>query len=620
MNSCDEDFDLAALLAENERRHREQLDGPYDPAAGVGCLGERVRVALPHAAPGLAAFALVPACMQGHQWRTTLEMERERIACDFEYWCWRCVTIQQKGKGRQGRFVLNRPQRQVLATLEQLRLGGKPIRVIMLKARQWGGSTLVLHYMAWIQLVLRKGWNSVICGHQRTSTRAIKSMMRNLLAHYPAELMPADAPYRLRSIEGSNNEQEIVGRDCKVIMTSALSEHALRGYDMAMAHMSEVAFWPSTPARDPRDLVRTIDGSILDEPLTLEVMESTANGMGNFFHNEWLKAVAGTGNKVAVFVPWTQVDLYSSPVADAAHLWREMDPYERSLWHDQRCTLEQIQWYHNKRRGHDTHAAMMAEFPTTAAEAFAGTCQCVFAAADLDALRKRCRRPLLSGDLVPAAGSRHGCLVVENGTGLLRIWREPEPTLVQNRWVVGVDVGGRTPKADYSVVTVVDRGELPGSPLEMVAQWRGHCDHDLLAQRAVALARRYGQALLVIESNSLEGGMHCENSGALVLEQMAGAYANVYRRAGGRVGFQTNRSTKPKLVDNLIALLRQGRLVEPCAEAVDEMSCFEHTLRGGYGAIAGKHDDMVMSRALALYVAANLPRTQLARPADFVGR
>ena len=60
--------------------------------------------------------------------------------------------------------------------LEEMREAEQPIRLILLKARQWGGSTLIQIYMAWIQLVHRRNWNSVICAHLKESAANIKGM------------------------------------------------------------------------------------------------------------------------------------------------------------------------------------------------------------------------------------------------------------------------------------------------------------------------------------------------------------------------------------------------------------------------------------------------------------
>ena len=95
---------------------------------------------------------------------------------DFELWCRECVTITDKLTGRPIPFTLNAPQRRVLAVLEQQRQAHRPLRLILLKARQWGGSTLVQVYMAWMQLVRRTGWNSLICGHVKDASANIRGM------------------------------------------------------------------------------------------------------------------------------------------------------------------------------------------------------------------------------------------------------------------------------------------------------------------------------------------------------------------------------------------------------------------------------------------------------------
>src|SRR5690606_34726975 len=84
-----------------------------------------------------------------------------RLTHDFEFWASTTVRIKPKEGGDFIPFILNKPQRKLLAKLESQRLADKPIRQIILKARQWGGSTLVQIYMAWIQLRHKTNWNSL---------------------------------------------------------------------------------------------------------------------------------------------------------------------------------------------------------------------------------------------------------------------------------------------------------------------------------------------------------------------------------------------------------------------------------------------------------------------------
>jgi hypothetical protein len=61
---------------------------------------------------------------------------------DFERWCEECVTVADKLSGLPVPFRLNAPQKRLARVMEARRRAGRPVRVILLKARQWGGSAL----------------------------------------------------------------------------------------------------------------------------------------------------------------------------------------------------------------------------------------------------------------------------------------------------------------------------------------------------------------------------------------------------------------------------------------------------------------------------------------------
>ena len=334
---------LEAVLIENERRKSMLARDRYDPLTGVGCWGDRVAVDDCH-----VPRAVLQACPD-YAKLEPLEQERQRIKEDFEFWCARCVTIKDKMSGRNVPLILNRPQRRLLGVMEEQRAAGKPVRVILLKARQWGGSTLVQMYLAWMQLVRHKGWNSLICGHLHATSKSIKRMYNLMLRHYPRELIEDGERLVFTKLEGQPNVQQIDARECLVLTGSSRSEDAVRGYDISMAHLSEVAFWQSSVMHNPDEVVRSVCGSIALKPETIIVLESTANGVGDYFHDEWLRAQMGRSDKVPIFVPWHEIGIYSVAVDDAQALWEQMDEYEHKLYEDG-CTLEQINWYHQKRR------------------------------------------------------------------------------------------------------------------------------------------------------------------------------------------------------------------------------------------------------------------------------
>lgn len=296
----------------------------------------------------------------------------DRYADDFPLWCRECVKVSDKLTGTPVPFLLNAPQRRVLSYLESQRTAGEPIRLIMLKARQWGGSTLVQMYMAWMQLVRHHGWNSLICSHVKDASANIRGMYSLLLHDYPAELKQGEEKgWSFTPFEKSQNINQIAARGCRVTIASALAPNAVRGGSYQMAHLSEVAFWGDGDPELAGRIVRSVSGSIPRRPETLIVMESTADGMDNFFHDEWERAMAGQSDKRPVFVPWHEIELYRHDISERERkmLRDTTDPYERKLM-DEGVEAEAIAWYREKRREYATHEQMMAEYPSTPDEAF----------------------------------------------------------------------------------------------------------------------------------------------------------------------------------------------------------------------------------------------------------
>ena len=233
-----------------------------------------------------------------------------RIRHDFEYWARSMTTISDKGKGRDTAFTLNRPQRIYLKAMEELRLAGKPIDIILCKARQWGGSTLTQLYMLWIQLMHKQNWNSVICGDIEKQSSIVAGMLAKVISHYPkwatGGKQITTSPY-----QGAQKTRVISWGNSRYSLGSSQKPDSLRSEDISMAHLTEVGLWKATQGRKPEDLVQSIFGSIASGPYTMKVIESTAKGVGNFFHRTWLEATEGRNNFTPVFIPWFSIALYS---------------------------------------------------------------------------------------------------------------------------------------------------------------------------------------------------------------------------------------------------------------------------------------------------------------------
>lgn len=624
------DTPLHQILEENRRR-RLLRSAHYDPVSGHGAWGDRVEAL----SPVSNTLCMIPRSMADDPKLATVRAnpvawQKLRFAHDFEYWAATAVRIKDKISGRDVPLVLNRPQRIVLDVLERQRAAGRPLRIIILKARQWGGSTLVQMYMAWIQSVLRENWHSLICAHVKDSATTIRGMYTRMLENYPPGLWigstsAPDAPPSFKPFERSVNTRVIAGRGCRVTVGSAESQEAVRGADFAMAHLSEAAFWGDSTRHNPDDFIRAVCSGIMLEPLTLIAVESTANGVGNWFHREWLRAEKGLSDKTPVFVPWYEIDIYSKPLIPGCEeeFVDSLTDYEENLWITvPNITLENLNWYHQKAREYPLAAQMHAEFPSNAVEAFSSTGKGVFDLAAVNRMRRVCPEPstLLRGEI--SAGR-----FVEDSAGRLSVIPSAvapcQAEAMLNRYVVAVDVGGRSSGSDRTVIAVLDRlGSRSDGIPEFVAQWVGHCDYDILVRKAADVARFFGNALLVIESNTLE---HDDAvCGLGILRMVASEYRNIYRRhtfdeltnrPTRKIGFHTNRATKLMIIAGLQSDIREGAFRDNFRDAVDEFATYEEPRQGVFAAKVGCHDDMLMARAIALHVARTLP---LPRPATAI--
>jgi hypothetical protein len=564
---------------------------------------------------------------------------RLRCKYDFPFWAYTFVKIKPKEGGEDINFKLNYPQRTILVpALEKMRIAGQPIRMIILKARQWGGSTCIQIYMAWIQTMWKKGWNSLIVSKEMQSTTEVKGMFTKFIENYPLWMLHEEGEAymenekKLVSFEGSQSIDYIPQRNAKIKTGSAVNPDSSRGGDSAMVHCTEIGLWKKTDGKSPEDIVQAACSGVLLEPLTMVVYESTAKGVGSFFHTEWIKAKRKESDKVPVFVPWYVIELYEKKIDDVHAFVKELvknkDRTEKNgkyfywLW-KQGASLEAINWYMSERRGKPTQTAMASEYPTDDIEAFANSGDLVFDNYLVDRLARDVREPKMTGELVGdmiiGRRSLENLHFAKDSNGKLKIWCEPDNELdVRNRYLVVVDIGGRSLRSDYSVIYVLDRyWMMYGERSETVAEWYGHIRHDILAWKAVQIATYYRHALLVFESNTLEtrdnerdtdGGNHV----GYVLDEVAGEYDNLYARErsaedirSGRPrkwGFHTNASTKVALIDNLVKMVEECDYIEHDKGVIDEYRSYEKKQNGSYGAIAGCHDDKLMTRGIAHYL------------------
>ncbi len=657
------------IIKENDRR-RNIIDAPFDPLTGEGSTGERFEI------KRHGHTLWIPVSMKDVPGLSSLSdplFERIRILHDFPYWAAKYAYIKRKGGGEDTLFILNRPQRRLVESFEKARCAARPIRLLLLKARQWGGSTCVQLYMAWLQLVHQKGLNSLIIAHQKAATEEIKDMFVRLINSYPLALLHEEGEEfrekekKIESAGESGAASRVPQRNCKIKIASAERPDSCRGGDYNLVHCSEVGIWKATAEKSPEMILRSACSGILLRPLTMIVYESTPNGTGNFFHREYMAAKEGDSQFEPLFISWFDIDHYSIPVDNplemAEKLLAEKDSltsssdrrqpgsYIWSLW-ERGATLEAIAWYMAERAKYSDHALMAAEYPSDDVEAFVHSGSKVFDSYQVEELRKDCCLPDHQGDIVSRIMLPVGVIADDDfrlrqldhvtftpGPGEWKIWKIPDtsiPYSIESRYVTVVDVGGRSAKSDWSVIAVFDRAPmLQGGRPEVVAQWRGHTDFDILAWKAALGASFYQEALLVIESNSIESRDPARTTdgdqSAFLLNRLRDIYPNLYARplsedgvrrsSACKYGFHTNIATKPLLIASLVRAIREKLYVERDAECINEFASYERKPNGAFGAILGCHDDLLMTRAIALHLILHeLPEPRISAPNFRSGR
>ena len=537
----------------------------------------------------------------------------KRCKHDFEFWCVTQATITHKTLATVIPFVLNRAQRIYLVELESLRKAGVAIDIILLKARQWGGSTLTQFYMLWIQLFWRKNWNSVICADVDDQAKGVLGMIMGAAERYDTFITEGQKLI-LKPYMKTDSTRVIYGRGCTVSVGSAQHPEKIRSQNISMAHLTEVGLWKATPSKKPEDLVQSIFGSIVSNAYTLKILESTAKGVGNYFHRTWLDAVRGENNFKPVFIAWFMIDIYQKEVDNYEEFIESMNGYENMLF-ELGATLEQINWYRSKLKEMKDKWRMCSEYPSTPEEAFQSTGNNYFPAEYVNEMYKSCTEPKRIGEIVgeelKGESSLIGLRMLDESNGKLKMWLDVDKSVkMKNRYLVIVDLGkGHTDKSDNSIICVFDRywmHEAGGIP-EVAAEWAGHIDIDILAWKAAQIATYYDNALLVVESNTTETST--VDNFRTVLSEIAGVYENLYRRtkeeqlvegAVIRYGFHTNSSTKPMICATQLECVRDGLYIERCREAVDEHKVFEEK-DGKLGAVEGCHDDRVITRCIGNY-------------------
>lgn len=286
-----------------------------------------------------------------------LEITRLRLRDDFPFYARNCLSVRSKS-GDIKPFELNKAQQFVHGCLEAQKENTGKVRAIILKGRQQGVSTYVQGRYYW-KTTHRSGVKAYILTHEADSTAELFGMVERYHQLAPNFVKPAT---------GSSNAKELTFNklDSGYKVGTAGNKAVGRGTTVQYFHGSEVAYWPNA-AEHAKGILQTVP----DEDDTEIILESTANGVGSYFYQQWQQAEAGDSPFQAIFVPWFwQPEYRKSGLVIQSRTSEEEKLVELFGLDDEQLSFRRSKIAELTADGGDGAFAFKQEYPMTAQEAF----------------------------------------------------------------------------------------------------------------------------------------------------------------------------------------------------------------------------------------------------------
>lgn len=431
----------------------------------------------------------------------------ERFSYDYcrghsDFFINNCLKIATKNEGLQP-FILNYTQRQVRETIADLRKRGIPPRLIVLKSRQVGVSTLS-EALVFADSLFYPHRSGLVLAHTKPAARGLLRMTRRFWHNLPP-------PLRMRRNIGNVTELEFENESR--VQVEAVGE--VRSYTAQSVHFSEFAFYENA-----QDVLIAVMQSVPLHKHSLAIIESTANGVGNKFHQLWINAINGLEDPdsspwergwVPIFIPWFKHEEYR------ARPWfseNELTADERTLVKAHHTDLSQLAWRRIclKINCDGDLDRFKVEYPSTWQEAFALSGRPVFDEEGLSHYRSM--SPIIvGGNVAPPKDPKAPLLyhrarpcevawdhdrretVFDFGEGgRFRAFKTPNP---RHTYIIGADPSEGDRKSDPSPLVILDQ-----MTLEFVGEWWGRTPPDMLADYAAWLGWYYNEALIIGEANN----------------------------------------------------------------------------------------------------------------------
>lgn len=548
---------------------------------------------------------------------------RSILLNNFREFCLKCKIEGKDGKMLQ--FVWNRPQRMLAKMLAVRLVTGKPVLGVIAKARKWGCSLLVVHWMAWMML-RSPNTRIMLVLHHKDYLGEFRRRYKQVFLSLPTYIAPkivVDNASQLCLENGSLVDFYTAG-------TKQTADSVGRSTGYQWAHFTEVPFWHA-----PDRTFTAALSSVYLGPNTGVVVESTPQGAYGKFYDMYNEAKQGLSDYFPYYVPWHIVDDYKlQPTLDQRHnwqLWRDTgdDKYRIAMGvtatgkpivledHENRIgrfglSCDQYLWWCDTLR--NRHAgnllSMKQEYGDDDVSCFLTAAKLAFEQEEIASVKSVCdalRDRLYDCGLVY---NQNGVLEVDRAARVYKIHESPSQDIVaEGRYLAVMDTSfGGSAQADWSVMKVYRR-EMDSfvlcAKIKSKLQPSPFCD---LCERLLSW---YGQPLLAIEANKGE---------AHINEFRNRNYPRLLRRPrinvidGSKledaIGFWMSESARAVCLATLDRYIRDGRLVDPDDDLYSEMFTFVvNETTGKKEAAKNCNDDHVICTAIACHLDDAYPLT-----------
>ncbi len=505
--------------------------------------------------------------------------ELKAILLDFEQFCYRMLKIKDKS-GAMVRLILNDAQRRYAAKVFEDLEAGKPVRIIILKARQMGFST-VTEALIYYFTSLQEAKNAFIVAQSSDASSNLFDMFQLYYERVPSVIQPMSRKNNAKKLTFENpairtaDRRRNPGLKSKITVQTAESRVLARSDTIHYLHASEVAFWP---AKKKKRHLLSLLAALSKEPGSIGIIESTANGMEEF-KQIWDAAVKGENDFSPLFFAWFEMPDYRKPVPPGFELSED----ELELKAKYGLDDEQLQWRRYTIRndcGGDSRQ-FEQEYPSEPDEAFLLSGESIFDNKFIKRLKEAIR---LKGAIHEIDFVKEK--VVPAHAGELVIYHHPEQG---KRYILSADTAKGTEDGDYDAAYVID-----ARTGEMCAALHGKWDTDFYGKKLHTLGLYYNTALLAVENN---------NTGESVLNTLFNTchYPLLFLHKKGKLGWETNKATRPVMISDFKEAIRDELYDIYCPDLYGECMTFIDN-KGKAEADSGCHDDRIMAYSIALQV------------------